>query len=115
MTLFLPAALWRNRRAVQAALLGLLRGAHDPQWERKHLDGAWPSAKLAGPVEWENARRAAVLLPPLPRRGRRSRRARQGQRGCGGEPGEEGRRHEDAGDYEARLRAYAAVGVDEGW
>ena len=39
---------------------------------------------------------------------------RQGQRGCGGEPGE-GRRHEDAGDYEARLRAYAAVGVDEGW
>ena len=38
----------------------------------------------------------------------------QGQRGCGGEPGE-GRRHEDAGDFEARLRAYAAVGVDEGW
>ena len=31
------------------------------------------------------------------------------------EPGEEGRRHEDAGDYVARLRAYAAVGADEGW
>ena len=86
---------------------------HGPQWERKHLDGARPSAKLAGPVEWENARRAAVQLPPLPGHDRRSRR---GQRGCcGGEPGEEGRRHEDAGDFEARLRAYAAVGVDEGW
>ena len=34
---------------------------------------------------------------------------------CGGEPDEEGRRHEDAGDYVARLRAYAAVGADEGW
>ena len=110
---FLPAAFWRNRRAAQAALLGWLRGSHDPQWERKHLDGARPSAKLAGPVEWENARRAAVQLPPLPRCGRRSRRGRQGQRGCGGEP-DEGRRHEDAGDYEARLRAYAAVGADEG-
>ena len=112
---FLSAAFWRNRRKVQAAMLGWLRGPHDPHWERKHLDGARPSAKFAGPLEWENARRAAVQLPPLPGHDRRSRRGRRGQRGWGGEPGEEGRRHEDAGDYEARLRAYAAVGADEGW